>query len=664
MRSGRAGDHDGAVDGASTGAGAPGKVSRTAQLQRRARAAAAPTQAAASRPLQLLQAVGDPFGLHLGDPHEIADQGLVGAGGELPHLATIAASFGPAHDLSDVRAHVGGATAEAADRLGASAYAMDGRVGFAGTPDLHTAAHEAAHVVQQRGGVQLAGGMDQAGDPYERHADAVADRVVAGRDASDLLAQYAHGTGAGTTPVVQRRRLPANLASLLQDPADPTRQAPNFDASAAGTLRLLERAAEDLSPADLHTIRTSLLSGGLGALLTMPPSELLVRLADEVRAVRPDLVLGDPALIDAAPSRGSADEANLHRLVVNARRIFDAIIGGGHDADLGQVFGSGHVTAAKRKYRQGRRWMERLERRRHVVTDRSGYSGEVSLGGLTGFHSQIALEPSAIDNPDAHESIIVLIHEAMHAGNADVDDFGYIDREDEFVALAEAVKLNNAAHYEVVPRRILGAAFDYAGRTFVPAGTTVGGVTAPPLSDSEQTIRQTSETFREAWTIGLNLHTTFLDAYREPRAWTRNRGGGRSWARALPFWSKVEKLTIHEKTDIDPNSADVARHPVSQIDMALSEGLVRRLATAMGTVPTDEAGMIALEDAHLDAAARTAARASVAARKASLIRLVLQQPGVGPITGPVDRDVRVVETFVTLDWGTVLDHRDVSAFPD
>ena len=46
------------------------------------------------------------------------------------------------------------------------------------------------------------------------------------------------------------------------------------------------------------------------------------------------------------------------------------------------------------------------------------------------------------------------------------------------------------------------------------------------------------------------------------------------------------------------------------VDMALSEGLVRRLATAMGAVPTDEAGMTALEDAHLSTTERAAARAS------------------------------------------------------
>jgi hypothetical protein len=38
--------------------------------------------------------------------------------------------------------------------------------------------NEAAHVVQQRGGVQLKGGAGEVGDSYERHADAMVDHLV------------------------------------------------------------------------------------------------------------------------------------------------------------------------------------------------------------------------------------------------------------------------------------------------------------------------------------------------------------------------------------------------------------------------------------------------------------------------------------------------------
>ncbi len=134
--------------------------------------------------------------------HAIAAQGVGGAGGPLPHLDVIQRGFGH-HDVRGVVAHTDGAAVESSARIGASAFATGNHVAFAGAPDLHTAAHEAAHVVQQRAGVQLAGGVGQAGDPYERQADAAADAVVRGESAAALLEPA--GAGADRrTDAVQR----------------------------------------------------------------------------------------------------------------------------------------------------------------------------------------------------------------------------------------------------------------------------------------------------------------------------------------------------------------------------------------------------------------------------------------------------------------------------
>ena len=152
------------------------------------------------------------------DAHRIATAGVQSASDPLPHLATIQTSFGR-HDVGGVRAHVGGPAAEASASLGASAYAYGDRVGFAAAPDLHTAAHEAAHVVQQRAGVSLKGGVGEAGDPWERHADAVADEVVAGRSAESLLDRQP--TGGGASAAVQRA--PAEPQDARAAPAEGTR---------------------------------------------------------------------------------------------------------------------------------------------------------------------------------------------------------------------------------------------------------------------------------------------------------------------------------------------------------------------------------------------------------------------------------------------------------
>ncbi|HEX4422143.1 MAG TPA: DUF4157 domain-containing protein, partial [Kofleriaceae bacterium] len=140
-----------------------------------------------------------------GDVHEAAQRGTAGSGSAMPHLDAIQRSFG-SHDVTGVQAHTDGAAQQASKDMGAQAFATGNHVAFGGATDLHTAAHEAAHVVQQRAGVQLKGGVGAAGYAYEQHADAVADKVVAGQSAEGLLAQMA-GPSAGGGHGVQRKEV-------------------------------------------------------------------------------------------------------------------------------------------------------------------------------------------------------------------------------------------------------------------------------------------------------------------------------------------------------------------------------------------------------------------------------------------------------------------------
>ena len=151
--------------------------------------------------------------------HRSARRGISGSATDLPFLDVIQQSFGP-HDIGGVRAHTDGAAWEASAAMGASAYATGDHIAFGGTPDLHTAAHEAAHVVQQRGGVQLKGGVGEEGDFHERHADAVADRVVRGASAVDLLDEVATAPASSGSPVggVQRRAIQLQQAGGAPSP--------------------------------------------------------------------------------------------------------------------------------------------------------------------------------------------------------------------------------------------------------------------------------------------------------------------------------------------------------------------------------------------------------------------------------------------------------------
>src|SRR5262249_12088964 len=133
---------------------------------------------------------------------DAAQLGVHSPAGALPFAEQVQKSFGR-HDVRHIKAHQGETAAASAQAMNALAYTSGDHVVLADRPSLRTVAHESAHVVQQRGGVRLAGGIGRAGDAYERNADAVADRVAAGQSAEDLLDQVA-GEGQAPSAPVQR----------------------------------------------------------------------------------------------------------------------------------------------------------------------------------------------------------------------------------------------------------------------------------------------------------------------------------------------------------------------------------------------------------------------------------------------------------------------------
>ena len=146
-------------------------------------------------------------GGHQGPDSEVtraARLGMTGPARQLPHLDTIQRAFG-SHDLRSVRAFQDEHSTAACASLGARAYASGENVSFAGKSDLHTAAHEAAHVIQQRAGVGFGGELGGSTDPFERHADRVAGLVVAGQSAEGEL-------GRPTAASAHRESSPVQLA--------------------------------------------------------------------------------------------------------------------------------------------------------------------------------------------------------------------------------------------------------------------------------------------------------------------------------------------------------------------------------------------------------------------------------------------------------------------
>jgi hypothetical protein len=149
-----------------------------------------------------------------GSPTEIhrrADAAMQGMGSPFPHSRRIQESFGD-HSIGHLRAHVDDNARELTKQGRAKGMTKGYRTAFAKTaPSVHTAAHEAAHAkVYELAHVNLPGDVGSVGDPHERLADQIADRVVAGRTATDLLHHVARG------PNSRRGKQPSRAATLQQ----------------------------------------------------------------------------------------------------------------------------------------------------------------------------------------------------------------------------------------------------------------------------------------------------------------------------------------------------------------------------------------------------------------------------------------------------------------
>jgi hypothetical protein len=265
-----------------------------------------------------------------------AEGGVRGAGAPLPHLDTIQSAFGH-HDVRGVQAFSDGAASRASERLGAEAYALGDRVAFAGAPSLHTAAHEAAHVVQQRAGVFLKGGVGQADDAYERHADRVADRVVQGGSAAALLDEMA--PAAGGRPAVQRLAKPGAKPEGEGDAPAASEPIGNATAKLPG---VNVRAAPSLKSAAVGRLK----KGQSVEVTARAGAFLEVRYEGQKAFVRDDPKYVD--FVESAPPQG--EEKPVEEQAAEAAQGPDAE-GGGGEAEKPQVaappIGAGDPDAEK-----------------------------------------------------------------------------------------------------------------------------------------------------------------------------------------------------------------------------------------------------------------------------------------------------------------------------
>jgi hypothetical protein len=467
--------------------------------------------------------------------------------------------------------------------------------------------------------------------------------------------------------VLARRRLPGRdeVEPILFDPPGHT-DATDSAAHLAGLKRLIELSEAEMSAAQKAQVTTEAHHGlGAAAWGALSESERTFREAAAVTKVRKDTKMLDPDWIKTGPRPGTKDAGNLTLLVNGANKILDRIATGAVNKHIAQVFGAANVPTAKDKYAKARTRLNELNHDGKIVSDRARYGKEVGLAGLTS-HDEMLLSPETVDEPTSRESIVTCIHESMHAGNpGDVKDEGvYIDRTEDFVVAPPEEKLKTAAYFEVVPRRMLGmsnARFAYWGVTFTPgvdappaaaapaapapaapaAPVPAPAPPAPVISQKQQAIKLAAQAYKRAWTTGLRVHDWLVWAHHNPAQWDKevDPAGHVKTNDILPFWSKLERLTIHQRPGIKPDSLDPARAPVTLIDIALSEAVTKQLSSGMGRMPATEADANALE-ATATQPERDAANVSKENERDLLIKLVARD--AGSITDTPDRDLKVV----------------------
>lgn len=270
------------------------------------------------------------------------------------------------------------------------------------------------------------------------------------------------------------------------------------------------------------------------------------------------------SVFDADTTVRKVDQAKLKVLMKDAGDLIAKAEGDA--AGLKDVFGA-QDTVAKTRYSAARGALTTVagDLDKHVTTDYNLDDPEMFLGGWA-MHSQqlMHLLVGVVKGIDPAESQTVLIHEAAHLGHGSVLDLGYYGTS-AFEAMSEIDKINNAAHFEELPRRVLGTSM-FSGHVFRP-GTMKGG---GAITRTDIVRKLASDHVQKAWDAAVDAHM-WLRGVR--KAWLR--GNNKPFADEKPLileLSKLGDLTVHRQ---NPGHARVT---------ALDVVIIESIARAMGLI--------------------------------------------------------------------------------
>jgi hypothetical protein len=252
-----------------------------------------------------------------------------------------------------------------------------------------------------------------------------------------------------------------------------------------------------------------------------------------------------------------------------------------------EVFG-GQAANAKSNYAATRKVLEDLatDMDPHVFTDYNLDDPEVSLGGFANhFLKKMHLLLSVAKVVDPKDTKATLIHEAAHFAKSSIKDHVYYE-DAGFFELDEALKVNNAAHYEELPRRdsTMGTS-NFAGKTFTPGVTAAG----PPQNRDDKIKAAAEDYMRMAWDAAVDTHM-FIRKLRKAYLGGNRRPFKDNEAIIIEI-SKLMDLTVHEQ--------DKANAIVTTLDVTLSESIaggVSYIKSFVGRVPYPSIAALWLSD--------------------------------------------------------------------
>ena len=503
-------------------------------------------------------------------------------------------------------------------QLQALAYTQGDSIHIAPGQEKHLP-HEAWHVVQQKQGrvqptMQLKGVSINDNEALEKEADYNGASAMQMKFADSNKSQNSTNSSNQTVQL----RLPAsqnynsdsnsNLAHLLPYEIDSLIK----DASSKeGLQTILRRKLKEMSAEDEEKLLKQISDENRFCYVSVEKaisegnSEVLLIISDEMIKIRKDFVIGNPYYYARTPSDESQVE-NLKQLVKNTDKVFERVLSGDKIGNIENVFGITNVDEAKANIKRGKEILQKPHTDGKILIDYSGTKDEIGVGAAANAaKGEVYLPLYVVDDSENKENQSTMFHESMHAGNPAIgDDGGYIGSPG-FSTCSEDVKLKNAAHYEVLAQNILN---DLPIDRFVPSDTSSSGTPTVASSSgtqvdssSEIQVDSSSETqtnvssrtqaeketqteeakeiayskAQQSWTLGFWWHDQLMELFKYKSLWT-------SYSRFVPYISRLEDLTVHKrKNNINEFSSDLSKLPVTQIDLGLSEGVVRRLNRLM-----------------------------------------------------------------------------------